>query len=55
MRSLAKSMPPNDLVRHAQRAEEIGNVAPKGEIVEKFRKAGGEGKPTYGQLTVCWG
>lgn len=30
------------------------NVAPKGEIVEKFRKAGGEGKPTYGQLTVCW-
>jgi coenzyme F420-dependent glucose-6-phosphate dehydrogenase len=30
------------------------NVTPEGEIVEKFREAGGEGKPTYGQLTVCW-
>jgi coenzyme F420-dependent glucose-6-phosphate dehydrogenase len=30
------------------------NVAPKQEIVAKFDEAGGNGKPKYGQLTVCW-
>jgi G6PDH family F420-dependent oxidoreductase len=30
------------------------NVAPKKEIVEKFEDGGGEGKPKYGQLTVCY-
>jgi G6PDH family F420-dependent oxidoreductase len=25
------------------------------ELVETFRKAGGRGKPVYGQVTVCWG
>src|SRR3954462_8770253 len=29
------------------------NVAPKEEIVEKFDEGGGEGKPKYGQMTVC--
>lgn len=30
------------------------NVAPVEDIVERFRAAGGDGKPRYGQLTVCW-
>jgi len=30
------------------------STAPKKEIVEAFRKAGGKGKPCYGQVTVCW-
>jgi coenzyme F420-dependent glucose-6-phosphate dehydrogenase len=31
----------------------IGTV-PKAESIEQFRAQGGEGKPTYGQLHVCW-
>jgi G6PDH family F420-dependent oxidoreductase len=30
------------------------STAPKKELVEAFRAAGGEGKPVYGQVTVCW-
>ena len=30
------------------------NVAPKKEIVQKFEESGGNGKPKYGQVTVCW-
>jgi G6PDH family F420-dependent oxidoreductase len=30
------------------------NVAPKKEIVEQFDRSGGEGKPKYGQITVCY-
>jgi len=30
------------------------NTAPKEQIVEAFRESGGEGRPTYGQVTVCW-
>jgi G6PDH family F420-dependent oxidoreductase len=29
-------------------------VSPDEEIVEEFRRAGGNGKPRYGQLTVCY-
>jgi coenzyme F420-dependent glucose-6-phosphate dehydrogenase len=29
-------------------------VAPDGELVEAFRAAGGEDKPLYGQVMVCW-
>jgi coenzyme F420-dependent glucose-6-phosphate dehydrogenase len=29
-------------------------TAPVAESVEQFRSEGGEGKPTYGQLDVCW-
>lgn len=39
-------------------AGEIGDgfigLAPEKEIIETFNKGGGEGKPRYGQLTVCW-
>jgi coenzyme F420-dependent glucose-6-phosphate dehydrogenase len=31
------------------------STAPKTEMVETFHEAGGEGKPVYGQLTICWG
>jgi coenzyme F420-dependent glucose-6-phosphate dehydrogenase len=30
------------------------NVAPKKEIIEAFEGGGGQGKPRYGQLTVCY-
>jgi G6PDH family F420-dependent oxidoreductase len=30
------------------------NVAPDRDLVEVFRRAGGEGKPCYGKLDVCW-
>lgn len=29
-------------------------VAPQRELVERFRAAGGEGKPLVGEVTVCW-
>jgi coenzyme F420-dependent glucose-6-phosphate dehydrogenase len=31
------------------------STAPRTDIVEAFREAGGEGKPVYGQLTMCYG
>lgn len=31
------------------------STAPEAEIVETFREAGGDGRPVYGQLTVCYG
>ena len=30
------------------------STAPDGEIVKAFRSAGGEAKPSYAQVTVCW-
>jgi coenzyme F420-dependent glucose-6-phosphate dehydrogenase len=39
-------------------AGEIGDgfisTAPEKELIKQFQAAGGQGKPTYGQLTVCW-
>jgi coenzyme F420-dependent glucose-6-phosphate dehydrogenase len=32
----------------------IGTTA-KSEILQDFKDAGGEGKPCYGEVTVCWG
>jgi coenzyme F420-dependent glucose-6-phosphate dehydrogenase len=34
--------------------DSLVNVAPKEEILEAFDKAGGKGKPRYGQVTVCY-
>ena len=43
----------------AELAGRIGDAfvstAPDEELVQAFREAGGEGKPCYGQLTVCYG
>ena len=30
------------------------NTSPEREPIEQFARAGGEGKPKYGQVTVCW-
>ncbi|HET6379902.1 MAG TPA: TIGR03557 family F420-dependent LLM class oxidoreductase [candidate division Zixibacteria bacterium] len=42
----------------AELAGEIGDglitTAPRAELADGFRSAGGDGKPLYGQLTVCW-
>jgi coenzyme F420-dependent glucose-6-phosphate dehydrogenase len=44
--------------RSGELAGRIGDgmvgVAPEREPVEAFERAGGAGKPRYGQLTVCW-
>ena len=31
------------------------NTAPDREPIETFERAGGTGKPKYGQITICWG
>jgi coenzyme F420-dependent glucose-6-phosphate dehydrogenase len=38
----------------AHRGDGLIGTAPISESVEQFRSEGGEGKPTYGQLHVCW-
>jgi G6PDH family F420-dependent oxidoreductase len=42
----------------AELAGRIGDgfigVAPEADLVDKFERAGGKGKPRYGHLTVCW-
>ena len=44
--------------RAADLAGRIGDglisTAPEAETLERFRAAGGAGKPCYGQVTVCW-
>jgi len=38
----------------ARHSDGIIGTSPVAESVDQFRKEGGEGKPTYGQLHVCW-
>ena len=42
----------------AELAGQLGDgfvgTSPDAELIETFQNAGGEGKPRYGQLTVCW-
>jgi coenzyme F420-dependent glucose-6-phosphate dehydrogenase len=38
----------------AHQGDGLIGTAPIRESVEQFRSEGGEGKPTYGQLHVCW-
>jgi len=42
----------------AELAAEMGDgligAAPDEEVVKSFRSSGGEGKPTFGKVTVCW-
>jgi G6PDH family F420-dependent oxidoreductase len=44
--------------RSTELAARVGDglvgTAPVAETVERFRAGGGEGKPTYGQVHVCW-
>jgi G6PDH family F420-dependent oxidoreductase len=45
--------------KSAELAGQIGDglvsVKPDADLLARFRKAGGEGKPTQGSLKVCWG
>ncbi|HEV8711659.1 MAG TPA: hypothetical protein VGX03_02385 [Candidatus Binatia bacterium] len=46
---------PNDLIRYAQRAEQVGfSFALISDHYHPFSTAGGGMKSAYGQLTVCW-
>jgi coenzyme F420-dependent glucose-6-phosphate dehydrogenase len=38
----------------ARAGDGLVGTAPVAETVERFREGGGEGKPTYGQVHVCW-
>jgi G6PDH family F420-dependent oxidoreductase len=38
----------------ARAGDGLVGTAPIAESVNRFREGGGEGKPTYGQLHVCW-
>jgi coenzyme F420-dependent glucose-6-phosphate dehydrogenase len=38
----------------ARAGDGLVGTAPVADSVERFRSGGGEGKPTYGQLHVCW-
>jgi coenzyme F420-dependent glucose-6-phosphate dehydrogenase len=38
----------------AEKGDGFVGTAPIAESVERFRRGGGDGKPTYGQLHVCW-
>jgi G6PDH family F420-dependent oxidoreductase len=44
--------------RSADLAAELGDglfgTSPEAETIERFRRQGGAGKPTYGQIHVCW-
>jgi G6PDH family F420-dependent oxidoreductase len=60
--SVPDSPPPVAVAAAGARAAEVAGrigdaliaTAPDAELVEQFERAGGEGKPRYGQLTVCW-
>jgi coenzyme F420-dependent glucose-6-phosphate dehydrogenase len=38
----------------ARAGDGLVGTAPVADSIERFRSGGGEGKPTYGQLHVCW-
>ena len=42
----------------AEAAGQVGDglisTSPKAELIQQFNEAGGDGKPYYGQVTVCW-
>jgi coenzyme F420-dependent glucose-6-phosphate dehydrogenase len=48
------AMQPNAAELAGRIGDALINVAPKKEIVEKFDEGGGNGKPKYGQVTVCY-
>jgi coenzyme F420-dependent glucose-6-phosphate dehydrogenase len=60
--TLPETLPPISLAASGPEAAELAgrigdsliSVVPKKEIVEAFRQGGGEGKPCYGQVTLCY-
>jgi coenzyme F420-dependent glucose-6-phosphate dehydrogenase len=61
--TLPETLPPIAVAASMPKAAELAgrsgdaliSTAPDKELVQSFREAGGEGKPVYGQLTVCYG
>ena len=61
--TLPESPPPVAVAASSPAAAELAgragdafiSTAPERELVEAFRTAGGDGKPVFGQLTVCYG
>ena len=59
---LPDELPPIHVAAGGPRAAELAGrvgdglitTAPEGELLDGFRKAGGDGKPTFGQVTLCW-
>lgn len=45
---------PRTLEAAARIGDGLVSLAPKEKTIERFREAGGEGKPCYGQVAVCW-
>lgn len=45
---------PNALEAAGEMGDGLISLAPKAELLQQFREAGGEGKPCYGQVAVCW-
>jgi coenzyme F420-dependent glucose-6-phosphate dehydrogenase len=60
--SLPDELPPIHLAAGGEQAAELAGrigdgfvgTSPKKETIDAFRKAGGKGKPTYGEMSVCW-
>lgn len=60
--TLPSNLPPIALAASGPEAAELAgrigdaliSVVPKKEIVEAFRQGGGQGKPCYGQVTLCY-
>ena len=48
------AMKPNAAEVAGRLGDALINVAPKEQIVDRFDQAGGEGKPKYAQVTVCY-
>jgi coenzyme F420-dependent glucose-6-phosphate dehydrogenase len=45
---------PNALEFAGEQGDGLISLAPEKKIVRQFQEAGGQGKPCYGQLKVCW-
>jgi coenzyme F420-dependent glucose-6-phosphate dehydrogenase len=60
--TLPKTLPPIAVAAAAPGAAKLAGragdafvgVAPDKDVLDEFERAGGKGKPRYGQLTVCW-
>lgn len=60
--TLPEKLPPLMIAASGKQAAKLAgehgdglvSTAPDSELVTRFAEAGGDGKPCYGQLTVCW-
>jgi G6PDH family F420-dependent oxidoreductase len=60
--TLPKELPPILVAGSGPKSAELAgrvadgfiSTAPKEKLLQKFKNAGGDGKPTYAELTVCW-